>query len=132
MEAYLGNLRPAALSLLRVITGLMLFQFGVAKYLKIPPVASFANVEMFSLVGVAGLLEFVLGGLLVIGLYSRCMAFVLSGEMAFVYFLTSAPKGFFPVANGGTLAIMLCFTCLYLAVAGGGPYSVDAMIRGKR
>jgi putative oxidoreductase len=132
MEAYLGNLRPAALSLLRVITALMLFQFGVAKYLKIPPVASFANVETFSLIGVAGLLELVLGGLLLIGLYSRCMAFVLSGEMAFVYFLTAAPKGFFPVANGGTLAIELCFTCLYLAVAGGGPYSVDAMIRGKR
>jgi putative oxidoreductase len=123
----LGAGEPFVLSIFRVITGLLLFQFGVAKLLKFPLVPMFEKVEPLSLYGVAGMFELVLGGLLIIGLFSRCVAFVLCGEMAFAYFIGHFPKGFIPLLNGGNLAIMLCFACLYLACTGGGPWSVDAM-----
>ncbi len=72
-----------------------------------------------------------LGALLMIGLCSRIVAFILAGEMAFAYFIGHFPRGFFPLLNNGTAAILFCFACLYLATAGGGPYSVDAMM-GKK
>jgi len=92
----------------------------------------FAKVELMSLIGAAGTLELVLGGLLMIGVCTRIVAFVLSGEMAFAYFLGHMFKDpanpvFLPLLNGGTAAILFCFACLYLATAGGGPYSVDEM-----
>ncbi|SRR5260221_6431539 len=123
--------QPTALSLFRFITGLLLFQFGVAKLLKFPAGTMFEKVELFSLIGAAGTLELVLGGLLMIGLFSRIVAFILAGEMAFAYFLGHFPKGFFPILNNGTAAILFCFACLYLATAGGGPISADAMMRKK-
>jgi putative oxidoreductase len=126
-EKLLANSQPAALSLFRFITGLLLFQYGVAKLFKFPAGTMFEKVELFSLIGAAGTLELVLGGLLMIGLFSRIVAFILAGEMAFAYFIGHFPKGFFPVLNNGTAAILFCFACLYLATAGGGPYSVDAM-----
>jgi putative oxidoreductase len=126
-----SRFQPIALSLLRFITGLLLFQYGVAKILKFPAGNPFEKVELFSLIGTAGMFELVLGGLLMIGLFSRIVAFVLSGEMAFAYFIGHFPHGFFPVLNNGTAAILFCFTCLYLATAGGGPYSLDAMM-GKK
>jgi putative oxidoreductase len=122
---------PVALSLFRFITGLLLFQFGVAKLFKFPPVPFFANVEPLSLFGVAGMFELMLGGLLILGLWTRAAAFVLSGEMAFAYFIEHFPRGFIPLLNRGSLAIMLCFACLYLSCVGGGPLSVDAMMRKK-
>lgn len=131
MEEYFAKWRPVALSLFRVVTALMLFQFGVAKLLKFPAVPAFANVEVMSLYGAAGLIEFFVGGLLLLGLFTRYAAFILSGEMAFAYFITNAPKGFYPVLNGGSLAIILCFACLYLTTAGGGPLSLDATLRNK-
>jgi putative oxidoreductase len=132
MDQMLSKYQPAALSLLRVITGLLLFQYGVAKILKFPAGNPFEKVELFSLIGAAGTIELVLGGLLIIGLWSRLVAFILSGEMAFAYFIghmfkTGSPV-FFPVFNNGTAAILFCFTCLYLSTAGGGPYSLDAMM----
>jgi putative oxidoreductase len=126
-DKMLANSQPAALSLFRFITGLLLFQYGVAKLFKFPAGTMFEKVELFSLYGAAGTLELVLGGLLMIGLFTRIVAFILSGEMAFAYFMGHFPKGFFPVLNNGTAAILFCFACLYLATAGGGPYSVDAM-----
>ena len=90
----------------------------------------FEKVQLMSLYGAAGSIELILGALLLLGLFTRPVAFILSGEMAFAYFLGHYPKGFFPVVNGGSLAIALCFTCLYLATSGGGPISVDGM-RGK-
>ena len=123
---------PTVLSIFRFVTGLLLFQFGVAKLLKFPSVPFFANVEPLSLFGVAGMFELALGGLLIVGLWTRAAAFVLSGEMAFAYFIEHFPRGFIPLLNRGSLAIMLCFACLYLACVGGGPLSVDAMMRGKR
>jgi putative oxidoreductase len=126
MDAMLSKYQPIALSLFRFITGLLLFQYGVAKLLKFPPGTMFEKVELFSLIGAAGTLELVLGGLLMIGLFSRIAAFILSGEMAFAYFIGHFPKGFFPLFNNGTAAILFCFACLYLSTAGPGPISVDA------
>ncbi|MEH2549761.1 putative oxidoreductase [Bradyrhizobium sp. AZCC 2262] len=128
----LAKWQPTALSLFRFITGLLLFQYGIAKLFKFPALPYFAKVELMSLIGAAGTLELVLGGLLMIGVCTRIVAFVLSGEMAFAYFLGHMFKDpanpvFLPLLNGGTAAILFCFACLYLATAGGGPYSVDEM-----
>jgi len=131
MDQMLSKYQPVALSLFRFVTGLLLFQYGVAKLLKFPAGTQFEKVELFSLIGTAGAIELVLGGLLMIGLFSRVVAFILSGEMAFAYFIGHFPRGFFPVINNGTAAILFCFACLYLATAGGGPYSVDAAM-GKK
>ena len=131
MDQTFSKFQPIALSLFRFITGLMLFQYGCAKILKIPADSPFAKVEIMSLYGAAGCIELILGGLLIIGFFTRPVAFILSGEMAFAYFISHFPKGFFPVVNGGSLAITLCFACLYLSTAGGGPYSVDAAM-GKK
>ena len=132
LDKMLAKWQPTALSLFRFITGLLLFQYGVAKLFKFPAVPMFAKVELMSLYGAAGTLELVLGGLLMIGLFTRIVAFVLAGEMAFAYFLghmfrDPANPVFLPLLNRGTEAILFCFACLYLATAGGGPYSVDAM-----
>jgi len=127
----LAAAEPFMLSIFRIMMGLMLFQFGVAKLFKFPPVPMFEKVEVLSLYGAAAILELIFGGLLIAGLFTRLAAFILCGEMAFAYFIGHFPRGFIPLLNGGTLAIMLCFACLYLACAGGGPWSVDAM-RGKR
>ncbi len=81
--------------------------------------------------GAAGTIELIFGGLLLLGLFTRPVAFILSGEMAFAYFISHAPRSFFPVVNGGTLAIALCFACLYLSTSGGGAISLDAMLRKK-
>jgi putative oxidoreductase len=127
----LARLEPMVLSIFRIVTGLLLFQYGCAKLLKFPVVPPFDKVEAFSLYGYAGMIELVFGGLLILGLFSRVAAFILCGEMAFAYFLGHFPKGFIPLLNGGNAAILFCFACLYLTCAGGGPWSVDAM-RGKR
>lgn len=131
MEPMLTKWQPTVLSLFRFITGLMLFQFGVVKILKFPPSSPFTKVELTSLYGVAGCIELFFGGLLLLGLFTRPVAFVLCGEMAFAYFIGHVPRSFFPVINNGTDAIMLCFACLYLVFAGGGPISLDAMLRKK-
>ena len=122
--------QPTALSLFRFITGLLLFQYGIAKLFKFPVLPYFANIP--PLITVAGTIELVLGALLMVGFFTRITAFILAGEMAFAYFLghmfkTPAAPVFLPLLNGGTAAILFCFACLYLATAGGGPYSVDEM-----
>jgi putative oxidoreductase len=119
---------PRALSVLRIIMGLMIIQHGMAKLIGFPAVASFAKLNPLSLIGFAGFIELIGGALLIVGLLSRLAAFIISGEMAFAYFMAHAPKSFFPLINGGTLAIMFCFTCLFLATAGPGPWSVDAAV----
>ena len=127
----LASGEPMVLSIFRIIIGLLLFQYGVAKILKFPPNSPFAKVEIMSLFGIAGCLELILGGLLLLGLFTRPVAFILSGEMAFAYFIEHFPRNFFPVINNGTAAILFCFACLYLSTAGGGPISLDAMMRKK-
>ena len=129
MNETLAAWTPRALSVLRIIMGLMIIQHGMAKILGFPAVASFANLSPFSLIGAAGLIELIGGALLIVGLLTRPVAFIISGEMAFAYFMAHAPKDFYPLINGGTLAIMFCFTCLYLSTAGAGPWSVDAAMK---
>jgi putative oxidoreductase len=129
IDNLLAKWQPAALSLFRFITGLLLFQYGVAKIFKVPVVPQFA--ELPPLIMTAGTIELVLGALLMIGLFTRISAFILSGEMAFAYFMGHLPRGFFPVLNNGTAAILFCFACLYLSTSGGGPWSVDAMMKKR-
>ena len=129
MNETLAAWAPRALSVLRLIMGLMIIQHGMAKLLGFPVVASFANLSPFSLIGVAGIIELIGGALLIIGFQTRLVAFIISGEMAFAYFMAHAPKDFYPLVNGGTLAIMFCFTCLFLSTAGPGPWSVDAAMK---
>ena len=133
MEQMLSKWQPAVLSLFRFITGLLLFQYGVAKIFKFPVIPYFANIP--PLIYTAGMLELVLGALLIVGLFTRPVAFILSGEMAFAYFMghmfkTGEPV-WLPLLNNGTTAIAFCFSCLYLATAGGGPISLDALLRKK-
>jgi putative oxidoreductase len=128
MDQMFSKWQPTALSLFRFITGLLLFQYGVAKVFKFPALPYFANPP--PLIMTAGALELVLGALLMIGLFTRPVAFILAGEMAFAYFIGHFPKGVLPLVNGGTPAILFCFACLYLATSGGGPISVDGS-RGK-
>ncbi|MBI5265106.1 MAG: DoxX family protein [Bradyrhizobium sp.] len=131
MNDLFSRWQPLLLSLFRFITGLLIFQYGVAKMFKFPPLPYFAEIP--PLIWTAGAIELVLGAALMIGLFTRLSAFILSGQMAFAYFIghmfkTGSPV-FLPLNNTGTLAIEFCFACLYLAAAGGGPISVDATTR---
>jgi putative oxidoreductase len=130
MDQMFSKGQPTVLSLFRFVTGLLMLQFGIAKIFKFPVLPYFANLPPL-IVG-AGTLELVLGALLTIGLFTRISAFILSGEMAFAYFLghmfkDPAAPVFLPLLNNGSLAILFCFACLYLATSGGGPISVDGM-----
>jgi putative oxidoreductase len=122
---------PRVLSALRVVTALLFMTHGTAKLFGFPQVQDFANLELASLLGVSGILEFVGGVLMLVGLFTRPTAFILSGMMAVAYFLAHAPMGFFPLLNQGELAILYCFVFLYFSVAGGGAWSLDAA-RGAR
>jgi putative oxidoreductase len=120
-----------ALSVLRIITALLFLQHGLAKHVGFPHVASFDNLQVFSLLGLAGAIEIVGSLLLLVGLFTRPAAFILSGEMAVAYFMSHAPRGFFPILNGGELAVLFCFVFLFFAIAGGGAWSLDRYIRRK-
>jgi putative oxidoreductase len=122
-------LAPHFLSLLRLIAGLLLLEYGTMKILHFPPSDFFSGIPPFSLIWFAGLLELVGGALVAVGLFTRCAAFVLSGEMAFAYFIGHAPHGFYPAINEGVAAALFCFVFLYLSAAGGGPWSLDRIIR---
>lgn len=118
---------PRVLSIFRFVAGLTFMSHGVAKLLKYPPLPQFAKVELFSLIGFAGVLELVGGALILVGLFTRPVAFILSGEMAFAYFMAHAPRAWHPLLNAGEAAVLFCFIFLYLAAAGGGVWSLDAM-----
>jgi putative oxidoreductase len=110
---------------LRIVTGLLFLEHGTQKFLSFPPRA-FPAPELMSLLGVQAWLEIVGGALIILGLFTRPVAFVLAGNMAVAYFMAHSPKNFFPTLNGGDAAILFCFVFLYLAAAGGGPWSLDA------
>jgi len=101
------------------------------KLLGFPAMANFANLQITSMPGIAGIIELVGGALLVVGLFTRATAFIASGMTAVAYFMVHAPKGFMPILNGGELAVLYCFVFFYLVFAGGGPISLDAMMRKK-
>jgi len=123
---------PYVLSLLRIMTGLLFLQYGMAKLLKFPAMPLFKDVTLFSLLGLAGTIELIGSVLVILGLFTRPVAFILAGEMAFAYFFGHAPQGFLPILNGGNLAILFCFVFFYLSFAGGGPWSLDALRKIER
>jgi putative oxidoreductase len=120
---------PSLLSVLRIMSGLLLLEHGIAKIFKFPVVPAFAKVDLASLVGASGILELIGGVLLVIGLFSRSAAFILSGMCAVGYFMFHAPRSFFPVMNNGDAIILFSLVLLYIAAAGPGPWSIDAARR---
>ena len=115
---------PRILGLLRIVTALLFMEHGAQKLLGFPP-SGHGSPELVSLLGVAGILELVGGFFVLIGLFTRPIAFLLSGEMAVAYWMVHAPKSIYPALNGGDAAILYCFIFLYLAVAGPGAFSVD-------
>ena len=129
LDAFRAAWTPRVLSVLRIMAALVLLQYGMAKMLGFPVFEYLNNVPRFSLPWFAGVLELVGGALLLVGLFTAPVAFVLSGLMAFAYFLGHAPKAFIPLLNGGNNSILFCFVFLYLACAGGGAWSLDALLR---
>jgi putative oxidoreductase len=130
---------PRFLSVLRIVSGLLFLEHGSSKLLGFPPSPTGGAFQLFSMAGVSGVLELVGGILLAIGLFTRVAAFILSGEMAVAYFMVHSglfdPKGlhsFFPMVNKGELAVLYCFVFLYLVAAGGGPWSLDRLLRHRR
>jgi putative oxidoreductase len=121
----------SVLSILRIFTGLSLLQHGTGKILGFPVVANFAHVQLTSLAGIGGMIELVGGILFTIGLFTRQVAFILSGFTAVAYFMVHAGKSFYPVLNGGELAALYCFVFLYFMFAGAGSWSIDALRDGK-
>jgi len=122
------GLRAWALTALRVVTGFLFFQHGYPKLFGALPGSGETDraAELLSVIWVSGFLEVVGGLLIMVGLLTRPVAFVLAGEMAVAYFWRHAPQGFWPGVNRGELAALYCFVFLYLFAAGGGPWSVDA------
>ena len=128
--AFYATWSPRLLGLLRIILGFLFLQHGTAKLFGVPHVAMFDGLQLFSVMGAAGVIELVGGSLLLVGLFTRPVAFILSGQMAAAYFMAHAPNGFLPILNGGEMAVMYCFTFLYFAAAGAGACSLDGL-RGK-
>ena len=121
---------PVIRSILRIVVALLFFEHGLSKMFGFPQGPALPM--DFSLHWFSGAIEFVGGALLAVGLFSHFAAFVMSGEMAVAYFLSHAPRGFFPMLNHGEDAILFCFIFLYFAFVGPGPWSIDALIRQRR
>lgn len=129
LDERVTRLTPAVLSIVRIMVGLLFLEHGLSKLFGFP---TGAVREMFTLSWYSGAIEFATGALLTLGLATRAAAFLASGEMAFAYFIGHAPASFFPIVNRGEAAILYCFIFLYLAFAGGGPWSLDAYLQGRR
>jgi putative oxidoreductase len=130
---FLDRFSGPLLSVLRIISALLFMAHGTGKLFQWPPVEQFpTGPEPMTLPWIAGVLELVGGALLTAGLGTRIVAFILSGEMAVAYWMAHAPRAFYPIQNGGELAIMFCFVFLYIAAAGGGPWSLDTVLFGKK
>lgn len=131
LSTFLSRCSPPLLSTLRVVAAFLFVQHGAQKLFGVPADPPKETVELLSLMGLAGVLEFFGGLLLLAGLFTRPVAFILSGQMAVAYFMAHAPKGFWPIINGGELAALYSFLFLYLAAAGGGPWSLDNWLRKR-
>jgi putative oxidoreductase len=129
MDEFCAKWHDQFLSVLRIITGLLFLEHGTGKYLGFPHLEKVP--DPMSMSGVGGMLELVGGALIVLGLFTRPVAFLLSGEMAVAYFYAHAPRSFYPLQNMGEPAILFCFVFLYLFFAGPGPWSLDAMMKRK-
>ena len=120
------------LSILRIVTAFLFVEHGSAKLLGFPVDPTAPHMPLTTLTTFAGVLELAGGALLLVGLFTRVVAFILSGEMAVAYFMVHAPHSFFPLLNKGELAVLYCFVFLYLVFAGGGAWSLDALIGRAR
>lgn len=125
---FLKPYSPFLLSALRIMSGLLLLQHGTTKYLSFPE-TQMSGASPASMSGAAGLIELVGGVLIVAGLFTRPVSFIVSGMLAVAYFYAHAGRDFFPILNGGELAALYCFVFLYLAAAGPGPLSVDRILK---
>lgn len=129
---FLDKFSGPLLSVLRIISALLFMEHGTAKLLGFPATEMFAQPpEVATLPWIAGVLELVGGALLALGLFTRPIAFVLSGQMAVAYWMAHAPQSLYPVQNQGDAAILFCFIFLYIAAAGGGPWSLDRALFKK-
>ena len=122
---------PRMLSILRVVVALLFMQHGAQKLFDMPSSSQGGTVELLSMIGIAGILEFFGGLLVLLGLCTRPVAFILSGEMAVAYFMVHSPQSFWPIVNRGEMAVLYCFVFLYLAFAGGGVWSIDNLRKGN-
>ena len=127
-ESFYATWSPRIHGILRIVTGFLFLQHGTAKLFGAPHIAMFDGLQLMSLMGLAGVLELGGGVLILLGLLTRPVAFILSGMMAVAYFMAHATKGPLPILNQGELAVMFSFVFLYFTVAGAGAYSVDAAI----
>ncbi len=129
---FLSRFSPQLLSVLRIVSGLLFLEHGTSKLLGFPATEMFAQAPAVgSLIWIAGVLELVGGALLVIGLFTRPVAFVLSGQMAVAYWTAHASQSMYPVQNQGDAAILFCFIFLYIAAAGPGPWAADSALSKK-
>jgi putative oxidoreductase len=128
-DAFFDTWSPRMLSVLRIVVAFLFIMHGTAKLFGVPHQPQFDNLQLISLEGLQGILEFAGGMLLLVGLFSRPVAFILSGDMAVAYFMAHFPKSFLPILNGGDLAVLYCFVFFFLWLAGPGPWSIDALIR---
>jgi len=125
---------PQLLSVLRIVSAFLFMQYGSTKLLGFPAevMPGGGTAAPLSLAGIAAILELFGGALLFVGLFTRPVAFLLSGEMAFAYFIGHAPQGIWPILNQGVPAIFFCFLWLYISAAGPGPWSIDAALRRRK
>jgi len=130
-QEFFDTWRPRVLAILRIVTAFMFMAHGTAKLFALPHQKMFDGLQLMSLMGLAGVLEVFGGILILVGLCTRPVAFVLSGFMAVAYFMAHASRGsvLVPMLNGGELAVMYCFVFLYLVFSGAGAWSVDALRR---
>jgi putative oxidoreductase len=126
----LDRAAPYLLSILRIVAGVLFFEHGASKLLGFPQPGH--SPDFLTLIWFAGVIEFIGGILVALGLFTRTAAFIMSGEMAFAYFMSHAPHSLFPIINGGDAAILYCFLFLFIACAGAGPLSLDALLWRKR
>ena len=131
LSARAATMQPYALALLRIVTAFLFIQHATAKFFHVPHVPQLDNVQVMSLFGVAGIIELVGSVLLLIGLFTRAAAFILSGEMAFAYFIVHAAQGhaLSPLLNGGESAVLFCFIFLALSATGGGAWTLGGRRR---
>jgi putative oxidoreductase len=129
MDTLSDRLAPHFLSLLRIVAALIFIEHGTQKLFGFPAAPANGYPELLSLFWWQGVIELVGGALLFLGLFTRLAAFILAGDMAVAYWMVHAPKSPYPALNGGDAAILYCFVFLYIAAAGGGPWSIDRLLK---
>ena len=131
LNSFYASWTPRLLSVLRIVTAFLFIAHGAQKLFGFLAPPGAPTPPLFSVIGLGGILEFFGGLLLLVGLFTRPVAFILSGMMAVAYFMAHAPGGFWPLQNKGELAVLYCFVFLYFSVAGGGEWSLDRLLRRR-